>query len=52
MLLAYECLFEATHGPVQIARRTPTLVKLTQLLRALEPDADFVLRKSGLRKGA
>ena len=30
----------------------PTIVKLTELLRALEPDADFVLRKSGLRKGA
>ena len=28
----------------------PTVDKLTQLLRALEPDADFVLRKSILPK--
>ena len=27
----------------------PTIDKLTELLRALEPDADFVLRKSGIR---
>jgi len=26
----------------------PTIDKLTELLRALEPDADFVLRKSGI----
>ena len=26
----------------------PTIDKLTELLRALEPDADFVLRKSGV----
>jgi hypothetical protein len=25
VLLAYECLFEATHGPVQIARGGPAL---------------------------
>ena len=25
VLLAYECLFEATHGPVQIARGAPAL---------------------------
>jgi hypothetical protein len=30
----------------------PTIDKLTELLRALEPDADFVLRKSVLHKGA
>ncbi len=29
----------------------PTVEKLTELLRALEPDADFVLRKSALSKG-
>jgi len=28
----------------------PTIDKLTALLRALEPDSDFVLRKSALRK--
>jgi len=28
----------------------PTIDKLTDLLRALEPDSDFVLRKSALRK--
>jgi hypothetical protein len=27
MLLAYECLFEAAHRPVQIARRAPTLAR-------------------------
>jgi hypothetical protein len=27
VLLAYECLFEATHGPVQIARGDPTLAR-------------------------
>jgi len=27
MLLAYERRFEATHGPVQITRRTPTLTR-------------------------
>ena len=27
----------------------PTIDKLTELLRALEPDADFVLRKSAIR---
>jgi len=25
VLLAYECLFEATHGPIQIARGAPAL---------------------------
>jgi hypothetical protein len=30
----------------------PTIGKLTELLRALAPDADFVLRKSALQKGA
>ena len=30
----------------------PTVNKLTELLRALEPDADFVLRKSEIYKGA
>lgn len=29
-----------------------TIDKLTELLRALEADADFVLRKSAIRKGA
>jgi len=28
----------------------PTIDKLTDLLRALDPDSDFVLRKSALRK--
>jgi hypothetical protein len=27
VLLAYECLFETTHGPVQIARCAPTLAR-------------------------
>ncbi|MGB5695723.1 MAG: type II toxin-antitoxin system HicB family antitoxin [Polyangiales bacterium] len=30
----------------------PTIDKLTELLRALDPDADFVLRKSVIHKGA
>jgi predicted RNase H-like HicB family nuclease len=30
----------------------PTIDKLTELLRALEPNADFVLRKSAIGKGA
>ena len=30
----------------------PTIDKLTELLRAPEPDADFVLRKSAIHKGA
>jgi hypothetical protein len=30
----------------------PTVEKLTELLRALKPGADFVLRKSTLHKGA
>ena len=57
MLLAYECLFEATHGPVQIARRAPTLagrhfpksrdLSLSSLGNVVHPSKGIVFSRGG-----